>query len=355
MKGNMRSRILYLDVLRAISIAGVMTIHFSSKVLSSSEIGESRWSAFILYNCLGRFAVPVFFMISGSIFLDPARHCNIKRLYRHNILHLGTAFLFWSVLDAGWDMLGSLRTGTEVSPEMLKNFIKAAVLGPTHFWFLFVLAALYAITPFLRSIAADRRMTEYFLVLWVIFTMLSSFTDPIDGLSLFRECMSKFKMDFVVGYSGYFLLGYYLRAYFNPTRRQKRFFYGMGFIAYAFTCIATGVLSWKRGGYVETYLDGTMLNCLFMAIAVFLGVKEAFENRSEKSKFAAAVYGIADCSFGIYLIHMIGFRLIQLCGIADFFGRSILGLPFIIILVYVLCYVLVSGIRKIPVLGKMIV
>lgn len=355
MEGKISKRILYLDFLRTISIAGVMAIHFSSKILSSSEIGESRWIAFILYNCLGRFAVPVFFMISGSIFLDPKRHCSMKRMYRHNIFHLGTAFLFWSFLHAVLDTYDSYMAGAEVSLELLKDFVKAFVLGPTHLWFLFVLTALYIITPFLRKIAEDQRLTQYFLILWVIFGMLSSFTVPIGVLSLFREFMSKFKMNFVMGYSGYFLLGYYLRAYFHPAKRRRAFLYGVGVIAYVFTCIATGILSWKKGGYIETYLDGTMLNCMFMATAVFVGVKERLENRTGNGKFSAAVYKIADCSFGIYLIHMLVFRLIQLCGIADFLGQFIIGVPLIIIIVYVLCYVIVSGIRKIPVLGKTIV
>lgn len=119
----------------------------------------------------------LFFMISGSLFLDSKRELSIKKIYGHNILHLGIAFLFWSTFNAVLDLFQNVWIEKEISFEALETFVKAVALGPTIYWFLFVLIALYMVTPFLRCIAADKKLTEYFLVLWMIFTMFSSFTN----------------------------------------------------------------------------------------------------------------------------------------------------------------------------------
>ena len=354
MRGKTENRVLYLDVLRVISVLGVMLIHFPSKILSGISMGTTNWYLFLSLNCLGRFAVPVFFMISGSLFLDPERNVDGKRLFRHNILHLATAFCFWSFCYALWNLFTVLLKEEMGTVELCKRLIKSFVLGPTHLWFIFVLIVLYMIIPFLRVIAADRKLTEYFLVLWAIFTMLGSFTNPIDGLSLFREFLGKFQMRFVVGYSGYFMLGCYLKNYCQPSKIQRIIIYCGGVAGYLFTCFATGRLSWQKGNYVETYLDGGMLNCLLMAAAVYILVKTLCERCRENSRGRGVIHRIAEKSFGIYLMHMLVFYVMQLTGVTKLFGGTLADVLVSLVCVYGCSYLICCILIKVPYIGKRI-
>lgn len=354
MRGKTGNRILYLDVLRIFSVVGVMLIHFPGKILSDASMGTQNWYLFLVLNCLGRFAVPVFFMISGSLFLDPGRKVDGKRLFTHNIRHLITAFGFWSICYTLWNLFTVLLKEEITTTELCKKLIKSLVLGPTHLWFVFVLIALYMIIPFLRQIAADRKLTEYFLILWVIFTMLSSFTNPIDGLSLFREFIGKFQMRFVFGYSGYFLLGCYLNKYYDPSKNKRIMIYCVGVAGYLFTCFATGRLSWQKGSYVETYLEGGMLNCLFMAVAVYILVKTLCEHCKENGRGAALVHRIAEKSFGIYLMHMLVFYVIQLIGLPELFGGTLADVCVTLFCVYACSYFLCCILMNVPYVGKRI-
>ncbi|MGL5085683.1 MAG: acyltransferase family protein, partial [Clostridium sp.] len=61
-------RIYYLDVLRIISILGVILIHdTASNVANLSHIGSESWWVANILNASFRWAVPIFFMISGAL------------------------------------------------------------------------------------------------------------------------------------------------------------------------------------------------------------------------------------------------------------------------------------------------
>ena len=62
------TRIAYLDILRVIASFAVIVIHVSSQHLADVDAGSYQWRAFMTLRDLTSFAVPVFVMISGTIF-----------------------------------------------------------------------------------------------------------------------------------------------------------------------------------------------------------------------------------------------------------------------------------------------
>ena len=93
------SRLVYLDILRIISIFGVLTIHTSCQVINSSvfkmpPIGSMNWNVAAIYNSLSRFSVPVFLMISGALFIG--RDLSISLLYKKYVARLLASYLVWS-------------------------------------------------------------------------------------------------------------------------------------------------------------------------------------------------------------------------------------------------------------------
>ena len=99
-------RLEYIDILRGISIIGVVLIHVIS-ILGGVEAGV--WH--IVYLGLTRYCVPMFFVCMGAILLQKDRELNIHKLYTKNIPRFLIAiFLMGSYIRShafSWDSMGN--------------------------------------------------------------------------------------------------------------------------------------------------------------------------------------------------------------------------------------------------------
>lgn len=75
-----KTRLAYYDYLRVAAIFGVIMIHVSAQNWQNSNVNSIEWQFFNIYDSMMRWAVPVFVMISGSLFLN--REYNIKTIYK---------------------------------------------------------------------------------------------------------------------------------------------------------------------------------------------------------------------------------------------------------------------------------
>ena len=90
----------YLDALRIVAICAIVLLHVAGSYWYQLSVYTSEWQAINLYDCITRWGVPVFVMISGALFLDPAREQPIKKLWTRNIPKLVRLILFWGLLYA---------------------------------------------------------------------------------------------------------------------------------------------------------------------------------------------------------------------------------------------------------------
>ena len=63
-------RIAYFDVLRILATFAVIVLHLSAQHWADTDVYSRAWQAFNLYDSAVRWAVPVFVMISGALFLS---------------------------------------------------------------------------------------------------------------------------------------------------------------------------------------------------------------------------------------------------------------------------------------------
>ena len=215
-----KKRILYLDYMRVTALFAVILLHVSVIDWSKFPINSFNWQVFNAFDGLVRFCVPVFVMISGVFFLDKDRDITLKKLFSHNILRIATAFVFWSVLYAV--VCTIVEENNMIDESVIKYFIASVIYGHYHMWFLFTIVGLYLITPFLRKITADKKLTEYFIVLSVVFANLPKILVFIPALDeVVGKILYKSNMFFVLGYAGYFVLGHYLHTYEISLKLKK--------------------------------------------------------------------------------------------------------------------------------------
>ena len=72
-------RIIYLDLLRVLATIGVIVIHVCGRGFYGS-LFTSSWYYAVFYHSLVRWCVPVFFMISGALFLNPKKTVTYKEI-----------------------------------------------------------------------------------------------------------------------------------------------------------------------------------------------------------------------------------------------------------------------------------
>ena len=157
-----RGRLYYLDVMRVVAILAVIMVHVSAQNLYDAKICSNEWIIFNAYDSLVRWCVPLFVMISGSLFLN--RNIEIYKIYRKYLLRLVIAFIFWSIIYA---LYAYFKDGLS-----LTNFVLEIISGHYHMWYIFMICGLYILTPILKKIAESESVTKYYILLAIIFTFI---------------------------------------------------------------------------------------------------------------------------------------------------------------------------------------
>ncbi|MBQ7154783.1 MAG: acyltransferase family protein [Synergistaceae bacterium] len=329
--------------MRVAGAFAVMVLHVAAQNWYSTDVRSLAWQTFNFYDGLVRLGVPLFVMISGALFLS--RDIPVKKLYSKYIFKIFTAFVFWSLVYAAWDYAKSGKLLWSLS-----RFIS----GHYHMWFLFMIVGLYMIVPFMKKIAESASLTKYFLVLVLVFTFV--LPESANVVSLFSEkyggfinkVAGSFNMRFVMGFSGYFLLGYFLDNA-DITAKAERLIYTAGILGAAATVLMSLYASLLTGKPDETFYGSMSVNVLCETVAVFVFFKKHLDQES------ALAMRLSQYSLGAYLVHDANIMLIRRLGLDTLTFCPVLAVPVIAVMVFVLSFAISAVIHRIPILKKYVV
>ena len=159
-------RLFYLDLLRIFATLLIVVLHLVPLVHPQMEIASMKWRAANVISSLCRWCVPVFFMISGALFLSCEKEISTKRLYGKTLLRMLISFFVWSAMYA---LVHCLLNG-----KGKWTFLNQLLRGHYHMWYILAIISLYWITPLLRMITASKKVTEYFLLTGFLFSFVFS-------------------------------------------------------------------------------------------------------------------------------------------------------------------------------------
>jgi surface polysaccharide O-acyltransferase-like enzyme len=162
-----------------------------------------------------------------------------------------------------------------------------------------------------------------------------------------------------LGYPGYFILGHYLR-HNRPSRRVCRAIYLLGAVGALATVIFTALLSVRSGEGDEMFYARFSLNVFLMTVAVFTFFSERQNNAARRGAEppSARFRFVALCSdrcFGIYLIHVFVLEWLQEAGFSVTAFNPVLSIPVIAASVFLASFAAAIVLRKIPVIGRIII
>lgn len=343
------NRALSFDFLRVIAAVAVVIIHVGAMQWRAIDINSSQWLIITVWDMLCKFSVPVFFMVSGAFLLDESHKTDIKTILTKRLPKIIAAFIFWSCIYTAVNIYR-----TDDLRANIKWIIVEFFAGEYHMWFLFAIACLYIATPLLKAIANNKELCGYYLALFALFQLVLPFISSLPKVGVFvSEATEKAQLQFVMGFSGYYVLGFYLRKY--PVKgKAKALLYVGGIVGAAYTVVSVVVKSRNGGVADETSAEYLTWNVAIMSAAVYTLVLNICEKHKPKKRLSSAIISLSNYSFGIYLAHPLFLWVFEWIGFVPTLFTPVLSVPVITVCAFTLSLALSWALRKIPKIGKMI-
>ncbi|MFT4217180.1 MAG: acyltransferase family protein [Micropruina sp.] len=314
------ARLAYVDRLRVAAAAAVVMVHVAAMAWNDIPPASADWQAINVYGSLSRWCVPIFFMISGVLFLAPGRQDAPKRIWTHYILRLLVMYVFWSAAYAA-------ANATFESKWNLDFLARQFWEGYYHLWYLPAMAGVYALIPLLQQIATSPVLTRYLLVLIGTASVLLPTVAliPVAG-HLSTDLVARVAPFLVAGFPFYFVLGHVLHEHRAELPSWVRPASYVGAVLGA--AVIIGMTSWlsvARNEPVNGIYNYLFLGVVLMSVAVFL----LFIDRSDEATTSPRLAVIARWTLPIYLIHPAFVRLTEEINLSPGLLPTAVGIPLI--------------------------
>lgn len=339
-----------LDWLRVVAAFLVVCLHISADVVSSAKPNSGLdWWTGNLVDSFCRWSVPLFVMISGALLLPSTAASTLSAFYRRRAVRLLPPLLFWALFYTGlryWEEPFPLTSFGDIWNEVVAPLLQGSAYY--HLWFLYMIAGLYLVAPFLGALARGLSKVSLDALIVILFSLSAIYACA--GAWLQNELISEFFA--FPSFIGYFLAGERLRR--RPLRLRGAavllvpFALGGAAIALATACLA---MEFGESAYEITY---SYLNPLvaIMAIAVFqLGCAQP--ERKLPAPLAASARQLAPLTLGIYLIHPLWLTVFEKCGWQPT-TAPLLAIPLMTCAVFAAAAVCAKALAMIPVLRALV-
>jgi surface polysaccharide O-acyltransferase-like enzyme len=284
-------------------------------------------------------------MISGAMSLNPEREISISHLLKR-VGKLMMAFLIWSFAYA---LVESLKTHPLFSSGYLLSVVKKTITGHYHMWYVYMISVLYLATPFLRPIAADRKLLRLFIFMAFLFNHGIRLFLMIPGLEdVTKSMMNSADIGIFSGYTGYYCLGYYLHSgVFSKKQLRKLFLVSTVLLA---AVIAGGVLLDRP----DVVFSEKMPHIFLYSASVFLLFKSKGEQLENTSSIRSVIEKIAPCTFGMYLVHPMFNFILRRAGLYALTFNPLICVPLGSILVFGASFAVIWCMRKFPIVKNFV-
>lgn len=344
---------LPVDLIRSVAIILVILLHAASEphvivnLMSQEEI--VRWVASDFYNSLARPCVPLFLMLAGALLLQPAKvNEPLKVFFKKRWRRIGLPFAFWGIAYFAWRFL--------VNKEALtaSSILQGVLAGPyTHFWFLYLIAGLYLVTPLLRIGVAysSRKILRYFLLIWFVGTAF------VPLLSLLGPYALNADVFLLTGWLGYFILGTYL----TEVRLRASILYASLILSSLWTMVGTYLVIRTIGErFSQFFYDSFSFNVILASISLFL-ILSSIKPQTAPSRFpflSNLVHTISQNTLPTYLLHLMVMETLQ----KGYLGfkislttmNPVLEIPLVTAATLLISLGIIIPLKKIPYLSRLI-
>lgn len=347
------NRIDSFDVMRIVAICAVILGHTSSDYVKSYSNNSLEYISNNLLNSYCRFAVPVFFMISGALMLNEYKQISNKKIIRA-ALNIFILLLVWNIFySVTLCIIKPLAFKEDIS---IFSIVHTLFYGHYHMWYLFVLIGLYLMTPLLRTFI--RRDNLPLITAYLNFSIVISFVLPFVNQmlnlytvheNLLKNYISQYQLKYFYDGMIYYILGwYFLNA--EIQKRTRITIYICGVLGFWATVICSQIYYDNTKGPINFFYDNNSLAVFLYSIAVFTFLHNLLMRKNFKAN--TTVLKLSSLVFGVYLIHPV--FLFTLKNIFRNIGPAPLDTIAVFLGATPLSFFSVFVVSKIPIIKKMI-
>lgn len=348
----MKERKVNIEFIRVFAIIMTIVIHVSNVyIYSFSKINNFYYLVSVIFNCISRICVPLFFMVSGIFLLNENfdRKKYFKRIFRFLLILIVWSIIYY-LFNEGW------KTNS-IFTAFINTFFNADMTS-RHLWFMYAIIGIYISLPFVQTMVQNmsREKEDLFLILWMILSGGVVIFVPLGRELLNRSVDFSYPVPIINAtyYLGYFISGSILYNRFNGLKNSNKIKKINLYCILTFICstlitiLGTYFISIIKGNVYDSLIWYRSIFIVLSACSVFLLV--VINEDKFKNKF---ILKLSSLSFGVYLIHMIFLTLIKRnINIIEY--NPLLFIPIFTLLVYLLSLVSSFIIKKIPGVNKLI-
>ena len=328
-----KGRLLYIDVIKTISIVLVILIHVSSSVIYSVKVDSSNFAIYNFFDSISRSCVPLFVMASGAYFLNNKNKLDLKKLFKKYIFNIIIALIFSSVVI---ELLKYLVSPGHIS---MWKFLVNVMTGDYVLWFFYMILGFYIITPILRQITKSKEITFYLITISFIIGVFIPTINYFLELEFLNKLISQMFFGMFDAYGGfcvliYYLLGFYLSE-FEFEKKYVYLLYVLGILGVILSFSLTEYFSIINGSPNFYFYNYMTLPVFFTSVALFLFFKYLFNDKITKNKM---ILLISTSTLFIYPIHRMLLVLFSLFDIS----KILIEYPFIGVPLYTICLLFLS-------------
>ena len=279
--------------IRIIACFLVIVLHVSADTVATMGNG---WFVANVLSSFSRVCVPLFFMVSGLTLLSKVETLNV--FFRKRVTRIVIPLVFWSCVYLSWNNYNGVHT-----PSWIGSILSGPVMY--HLWYLYVIIGLYALMPMMRRFYLNATQQEkiWGVALWFLvgsvwpaivsikggsscIVLLPTATADIYGLTIFGNA------------AGFFLLG----AVLGEVSTKKSVGGILFLLGSILTCAAVYWQSNSAGHFCGAFYSYSSPFVVIAASGVFLMMMSL-----SKKPASLALTKIADCTLGIYCVHVVIF------------------------------------------------
>lgn len=339
-------KVIWISNLRVFATLTVIMLHCAAGgIYLMGKIPNTWWWICNASNAFGRFAVPVFVMLSGYLLLG--KYKNLTEFLSKRFSRIFVPFLLWTIIFMLWGnyfgLISAEKTKFEVI-DILKKILMGGAGGSGHLWFVYMLLGLYLFSPIISRwiTQATSQEIKFFLIMWFIACTVYPYFEKFLGIKI------NFEIRYFSGYVGYFVLGYFLGNLQINLPQSK-----VGLMA-----LAVFMISWvitfvgiyfstvsNNKAYESSLFDYLSPSVILMSISAFL----TFKNLLNVEFLSALTAQLDKFSYGMYLMHLIPMKTLSRQFQINFkWIHPSIGIATQFILTATICYVVIFILSKIP-------
>ncbi len=350
------SWIAYGDLMRVYACIAVVTLHACSWILVYRGNGASEiWSLNNMLRAVFRWAVPVFIMLSGAIFLAGEKSEPDAVFLRKRLRRVGIPLVFWTAI-----YLAYIHGPRQAPLDPVRDFYAILKGQPYyHLYFLFVMLGLYLITPALKTVIRHASPKEFktYLIIILVITSASAILNKIAG----GKDPNAFS--FFVPFIGFYLAGYQLRRVM--LSKTGTLFALAAFLACAVVTIyeprilplIPGIKKPETFDLIFTYGNPATI---IMSLCAYLILSNPPLNRliapENSAQSNPTLRLIAKSTFGVYLIHPLVLEPITFIYFRVFPGvlPQYQEIPVFVFVTLMLSFLIILPLTQIPFLKNLV-